>query len=249
MSARNARALQFLLGAVALLAIWELVGRLELFGPTWPTLTAVLAEIYAPGRAEFFAMAAYSTAWSAAGGLLIGGAAALLLATLRQVVRVLAGGLDRFAATLHAVPHIAIAPVLIVSLGRAEAPMAIAALAAFFPAYVASAAAFSASAGVRNDLFSVLGSGRLQRLMRLQIPTALPGLLDALRLGAPGALLGAILGEWFGAPSGVGLVIVSSAQNFQIEQLWAAALLATVMSIVAFGFFSLLQHAARRRLT
>ena len=50
-------------------------------------------------------------------------------------------------------------------------------------------------------------------------------------------MLGAILGEWFGAPAGLGVLIVSSMQNFQITLLWSAAFLGTAMS--AAGYFAL----------
>ena len=83
--------------------------------------------------------------------------------------------------------------------------------------------------------------------MRLQLPAAIPGMADGLRLAAPAAILGAVLGEWFGAPRGLGVLIVSAMQNYQIELLWAAALLAALMSMIAFGLFTLLARWAAGR--
>ena len=56
-----------------------------------------------------------------------------------------------------------------------------------------------------------------------------------------------MLGEWFGAPRGLGVLIVSAMQNYQIELLWAAALLAAGMSMIAFGLFTLLSRWAATR--
>ena len=70
----------------------------------------------------------------------------------------------------------------------------------------------------------------------------MPAFVDGLRLAAPGAVLGAILGEWFGAPRGLGLLIVSAMQNFQIALLWSAALLAATVSILAFVAFGALER-------
>src|SRR2546429_7093112 len=39
-------------------------------------------------------------------------------------------------------------------------------------------------------------------------------------------IFGAVIGEWFGARRGIGVLLVSSMQNLQVEQLWAAALAA-----------------------
>lgn len=249
MSARVNRTVQFAAGSLALLALWEIIGRSEIFGPTWPPLSLVAATLLDPANQALFAQAIQGTAWAAGWGMALGAGTALVLAALSHSMKALKEGIDRLAAIVHAIPHIGIAPVLIVSIGRSETPVAIAAVTAFFPAYAAASAAFAAVSSVHQDLFTVLGSGRLSRFRRLLVPEATPGLLNALRLAAPGAVLGAILGEWFGAPSGLGLVIVSSAQNFQIPQLWAAASLATLLAICVFAILSGVQSLARRRFT
>ena len=82
----------------------------------------------------------------------------------------------------------------------------------------------------------------------VQFPNALPTLIDGLKLGVSTAVLGAILGEWFGAPAGLGVLIVSSMQNFQINLLWSAAIIGTVMSGAAYFLLALLQARLLRRL-
>jgi NitT/TauT family transport system permease protein len=156
-------------------------------------------------------------------------------------------GIDKLATILHAMPIIALAPLFIVTLGRERTPMAIAALGSGFAMFVASTAAIEAARPLQQDLFSALGATRWQRLFRLQLPAAFPGMADGLRLAAPAAVLGAVLGEWFGAPRGLGLLIVSAMQNYQIELLWAAALLSALLSMAAFGVFTLLARWATAR--
>jgi ABC-type nitrate/sulfonate/bicarbonate transport system permease component len=150
---------------------------------------------------------------------------------------ILKEGMDRFVASIHAVPLIALGPLFIVLMSRSGTPTAIAALAAFFPVYVATAAGFDDTTASHRDMFAVMGSGRWARLRHLQLPAALPAFADGLRLAAPASVLGAILGEWFGAPRGIGILIVSSMQNFQIDQLWASAMLAAIISLLAFVVF------------
>ena len=77
----------------------------------------------------------------------------------------------------------------------------------------------------------------------------MPGFIDGLRMGAPGAVIGAALGEWFGAPRGLGVLIISSLQNVRIPQLWAAALLCVACSLIAYTALSLLHRWAHRRYT
>jgi NitT/TauT family transport system permease protein len=60
-------------------------------------------------------------------------------------------------------------------------------------------------------------------------------------------MIGAILGEWFGAPHGLGLIIVGAMQNFQIPLLWSAVLLVAMASIILYGIATVLETAAYRR--
>lgn len=243
----RARRTQMAIVVLALLIAWEVIGRFQLLGPTFPPLTSVLSVLVSPLRRGLFLEATAATARSAALGMVIGSGIAIAVAGTRQSVAATRTGLDRLAALIHAIPQIAIAPVLVIVFGRDNAPLAVASIAAFFPAYAASTRAFAAAQGAHHDLFTVLGGSRLARLRRLEFPAALPGLTDALRLAAPGAVLGSVLGEWFGAPRGIGLLILSSSQNYDIPLLWAAAVLSTLLAMIGFGLFTVLQRAAARR--
>ena len=168
-------------------------------------------------------------------------------AILALLVPPLRDGIDKLATILHACRSSRWRPLFIVTLGRERTPTAIAALAAGFAMFVASTAAIESARPLQQDLFTALGSGRLRRFASLEFPAAIPGLADGLRLAAPAAILGAVLGEWFGAPRGLGVLIVSAMQNYQIELLWAAALLAAGMSMITFGLFTLLSRWAATR--
>ena len=197
---RNRQTLPIAIGAIVLVALWEIIGRTQFFGTTFPPLSKVFEVLISGQRQRLFLTAIGATASSAGLGLLIGGGIAILFAATRQAVAITRPGLDRLAAAIHAIPQIGIAPVMIIMLGRENAPIAVACIATFFPAYAAATRAFSAAASAHQDLFTALGSSRMDRLARLELPAALPGLFDALTLAAPGAVLfGALLGGWVGA--------------------------------------------------
>ena len=61
------------------------------------------------------------------------------------------------------------------------------------------------------------------------------------------SFIGAILGEWFGAPQGLGLVILNAMQNFQIRLMWAAVTVAAVMSLTGFLAAAALEKFVARR--
>ncbi|WP_029150614.1 ABC transporter permease [Microbacterium indicum] len=246
--ARRGTAIAYVVaGAVLLLVAAQLIGQLQLAGRAWPPLTDVVEYVATPAGASLLWRNLVVTTASAARGFVIGAGVALVGAVLALVIPALRPGLDRFSAILHAVPTIALAPLLITTVGREDTPAVIAALSVGFLMFVTMTSAFANRSEPHEDVFTVLGSSRIQRLVRLEAPRAVPAFFDGLVLSAPAAILGATIGEWFGAPMGLGLLIVSAMQNYQMQLLWAAALAATILSLATYLVFTLLQRAAVRR--
>jgi NitT/TauT family transport system permease protein len=125
--------------------------------------------------------------------------------------------------------------------------MVLSALSAYFPIFVALDSGLRFAPPAQRDLATVLGAPRARAFACVEFPAAIPACVDGLRLGAPGAVLGAVLGEWFGAPRGLGVLIISSLQNVRIPQLWAAALLCVFCSLLAYVALSMLHRFVQRR--
>ncbi|MFI0480093.1 ABC transporter permease [Actinomadura sp. 9N215] len=237
------------LGGAVLLALFEVVGRTGAAGSTWPPLSSVLSySTGEPGR-TILVRAAGATVTEAATGLLGGALAGVAAAALGLVVPWLRAGMSQLAVLLSTVPLIALGPVLVTTAGAERTPAVIAALGAGFAVFVAMSSAFSRPATSLDDLFQVLGASRTSTLARLRAPAAVPAFFDGLALAAPAALLGAVVGEWFGAPRGIGVLLVSSMQNFDIVQLWAHALCLSVVSLAAYGTLTAVRGASVRRFT
>jgi NitT/TauT family transport system permease protein len=137
--------------------------------------------------------------------------------------------------------------VFIIVGGQETAPVAISALNVFFLLYVAASSGFASSSRAHRDLFAVLGGSSLMRLWRLDLPAALPAITSGFKLAVPAALVGTLIGEWFGAPRGLGVLIVNAMENFQIPLLWSAVLLTLIASLVLYALCGLLERAAEAR--
>lgn len=250
MSAAARRAALAATGVLVLLAGAEAVGRAGIAGPSWPPLSEVATHLLDADRRATVVRAASATLASAAEGLLAGVLVAAAAAFTGLLLPPLRPGLDRLAALLHAVPVIALAPLLITTVGRETTPTVVAGLGAGFVMFVAFSSGLSLGGRrtTHDDVFDALGANRLRRLLRLQLPASVPTVLDGLTLAAPAAVLGATIGEWFGAPRGLGVLIVSAMQNFQVTLLWSAAVCATALSLAAYGLTTALQRAAVRRM-
>jgi len=234
-------------GVALLLLAAQLIGQFGLVGKTWPPLTEVVAFLLDPKNATLLGNALAATVSEAAAGGAIGIAAGIVLALLAHLVPVLAPGLDRFAALIDSVPQIALAPFLVIIIGREGTPVVVVALAVTFIVFISTNSGLTAATRQHQDLFTVLGSPRWDRLARLELPAALPKLFDGLALAAPAMILGATIGEWFGAKRGLGVLFVSAMENYRIPLLWAAAVLSVLCSLIIYGAALLAQRAVARR--
>jgi ABC-type nitrate/sulfonate/bicarbonate transport system permease component len=241
---------RFLLGLIGVglfLGLWQVIGELKLAGLTWPPLTTVLAFLFDPAKRALMVRATLATFSSVALGYIGGALGGIAVAMLGHVVIGLRPGIDRLVALIHAIPLIALGPLFMVTIERNSTAAAISGLGVFYLIYVATTSGFSASSPGHNDLFRVFGSSPLTRFWRLDLPAAMPSVVSGLKLAIPVAFIGGIVGEWFGASRGLGLLMVSAMQNFQIPLLWSAVLVTTVTSLALFGLMSIVERFVKAR--
>lgn len=234
-------------GVIGYAVAWELIGQYVIFGRSWPPLSAVVTTATSPRYFGVLLEAIGKTSEEAAIGYLIGVVLAVCLATLSSLLKPLARGVNRFAAIANAIPPIILGPLLMATVDKSNAPIVLSALIVTFSVFVALVAGLNSTVRAHEDLFVTLGASVTTRLLRLQIPTAVPYFVDGLKLAAPSALLGAVLAEWFGTEYGIGPIFVAAMQNYQITLLWSAALACALVSMLAFGLLSILQQVVRER--
>ncbi len=160
----------------------------------------------------------------------------------RSHVPVLRPGIDRLSSVVHSIPAIALAPISIVLINRDSTGMMMAALNVYFVLYVATTSGLINSTQSHRDLFTILGASKSARFLRLDLPAALPAVVSGMKYAVPASFIGAILGEWFGSSRGLGLLMVSAMQNFQIPLLWSAVLMVAGASLIAFGLMTLVER-------
>lgn len=166
-------------------------------------------------------------------GLLFGSLAGILAAFL-VVASPRVGALAwPVLLVLQALPVFAIAPLLVLWFGFGMASKVVmAALVLFFP--VASAFADGLRRTERDlvEAAELAGATPFQTLMRLRLPLAMPALASGLRVAAPLAPLGAVIGEWVGATGGLGFVMIQANARMQTDLLFAAFALLAVLTLV-----------------
>jgi putative hydroxymethylpyrimidine transport system permease protein len=173
-------------------------------------------------------------------GMALGVATALLLAAWRGGRRWL---LPLLIAS-QAVPVFAIAPLLVLWLGFGLASkIAMATIIIFFPVATAFYDGLRRTEPGWLDLATTMGASRAAILWRVRVPAALPGLASGLRVAAAVAPIGAVVGEWVGASSGLGYVMLQANGRSQTDMMFAAlAILATMAMALWFATDLLLRR-------
>ena len=126
---------------------------------------------------------------------------------------------------VFAIPKVALAPLIIVWFGIHLLPKVIlAASLVLFIVYFSTLAGFAA---VSRDLISsvrVMGASRTALFVKLIVPSAAPYIFAAMRITLPGALIGAIIGEFVSSNRGVGFLIAYASSRYDTAQVFAGIL-------------------------
>ena len=149
-----------------------------------------------------------------------------------------------YAIFLQTVPIVAIAPLVVAVLGQnLQSVVLVAVIISLFPIITNVTAGLLAVDPKLVELFAVLRASRWQRLLKLQIPTAIPHAITGAKTSSGLAMVGAIVGEFFAGTSGerfgLGYLISSNNDYLRTDKLFAAVFVAALLGIAIFGAVNL----------
>ncbi|WP_172292197.1 ABC transporter permease [Pseudoruegeria sp. HB172150] len=154
-----------------------------------------------------------------------------------------------YAVILQVTPVVAIAPLLQIYVENAfVAALLCAWIVAFFPILSNTTIGLKSSDHNLEDLFTIYGANRWQRLRYLAAPSALPFFLGGLKIAGGLALIGAVVAEFVIGRAGTGLGLASTlleaSYRFNFGRLYAALILISLMGVVIFAAMSLISYLA-----
>ncbi len=150
-----------------------------------------------------------------------------------------------YAVILQVTPIVSIAPLIFIYVQDPTARVLICAwIVAFFPILSKTTLGLKSTDHNLRDLFGIYGASRWQRLVFLQLPSALPYFLGGLRIAGGLALIGAIVAEYVvgtgGAGSGLAFRILEASYRLNIPRMFAALVLIAVVGVAIFALTSFL---------
>ncbi|MFC4454433.1 ABC transporter permease [Deinococcus sonorensis] len=181
-------------------------------------------------------------------GFVVGTLSGLLLSLLVVRFRFLERGVLPYAALFSSVPIVALAPVVVKAVGLEwPSKMLVVAITVLFPVVVGTVRGLQSADRLQLDLMHTYAATPLQTFREVRVPTALPFVFNALKVGSTLALISAIVAEFFGTNGhGLGFRIQIEVGRFNLDIVWAAIVLASVVGILFFGAVNLLERWAGR---
>lgn len=187
-------------------------------------------------------------------GFVIGTLTGILLAIGIVYNRVMDLSVMPWAIASQTIPILAIAPMIIVVLNsigiQGLIPKAIiSAYLSFFPVVVGMVKGLRSPTSEQLDLLTTYNANGREQFWKLRLPSSIPYLFTALKIGMAASLVGAIVGELpTGAIQGLGARMLTGSYYGQMIQMWSALFAAAILAAVLVGIISVIQDKVLGRL-
>jgi NitT/TauT family transport system permease protein len=191
----------------------------------------------------------WSAGWftfkEAVSGFALGCGVALVVALVLSRWKRVGSAFMPYAIAANAIPIIAFAPITNAWFGLLSpwSKIVIAAVLCFFPVLVNALRGLTSVDPESIELMRSYAASERTIYRRVRIPTSLPFVFTALKVASVLAMIGAVVGDYFGGSTrSLGVQVQSSVSLSQFETAWAAILVASILGI---AFYTAIAVAER----
>ena len=142
-------------------------------------------------------------------------------------------------------PIIALAPLVVIWFGFGQTPKIV--LVALFTFFAIAVGLVQGLASADHDAMSLLrtmGASRLQLLLHVRLPSAIPQFFTGLKIAVTYSYVSAIVAEFVGAQQGLGVYMTTSKNAFRTDLVFGAVLVTSLLTLALFGLVALLERLA-----
>lgn len=243
MTLRPAR-LGGVLGIAGVVAAWWLLAVSGTAGGTIPTPIAVASGMARDGLA-LYGPNFVVTSKGALQGFLWGNGFAIALAILVVLIPPIESLATQLAILSYCTPLLALGPIILVVFGGRAPTIFLAAMYCFFTTMVGTLTGLRSADKASLDLVEAYGGGRWQKFTKVRLFSAAPNTFAALKIAAPSAVLGAILGEYLGGvDSGIGVALTAAQTSYNVPRTWGLAIAAAAMAGLGYAIVAVAARIA-----
>jgi len=182
-------------------------------------------------------------------GLLISTVLGMTIAIVMNLSRGMERAIFPYAVVVQTLPILALVPIITIWFGFGLQSRLIATvLIAIFPVITNTFFGLQSADRQHHDLFTLNKVSRLTRLWKMELPGAMPAIFTGLRIAAGGAVIGAIVGDFFfrRGDIGIGRLIDNYAKDLRTPELFVAAIASSLFGILIFVLVGMLADRVLR---
>lgn len=177
------------------------------------------------------------------GGFLFSIAAGILLGVLMATVSFLNRYLKPFMSAIMAIPKVSLVPLFTIWFGLGyTGKLVFVIISCFFPIL------FNTISGVQQvsenhlKVARVFEANKLQVVIKVLLPSAMPTIFAGIRVAAAAGLMGALFSEMMGSKEGLGNLMTMVSQLFNTGKLFALIIITTTLSIITISIIELIER-------
>jgi NitT/TauT family transport system permease protein len=246
---RLGTAVGLVLFGVIFILVWEGVFRLKILSKfiipsaftTLHEIARIFGDVFTGGS---YLESTWITIEEIAVGFALGAVAGILLGIVVGETAFGRRVLMPYVVGFNAMPKVAFAPLFVAALGFGLAPkILMAAVIAFFPIVVNTAAGIESPTDNELMLFRAMEASRWKTLWKLKFPTALPFVFAGLKIAAVLAVIGAVVADILsGGKGGLGKQIMVASIDLRTATIFALIVLLSIVGLVVFLIVAVAEH-------
>lgn len=176
-------------------------------------------------------------------GLSFGVILGFLVAVLMDSFKFLYRAIYPILVITQTIPTVAIAPLLVLWLGYGIAPkISLIIIVTFFPITIGLLDGFNSADPDAIMLLQSMDASKGQIFKHLKLPSSLSHFFAGLRISASYSIVGAVISEWLGGFSGLGVYMTRVKKSYSFDKMFAVILFISLISLLLMSGVTLLQR-------
>ncbi len=176
-------------------------------------------------------------------GLLIGVGLGFVFAVAMDAFPIVRRAFYPLLVITQTIPTVAIAPLLVLWFGYETMPkVVLIVITTFFPLTVGLTDGFREADPDAISLLRSMGAGRAKIFRYIKLPSAIPQFFSGLRIAAAYSVVGAVIAEWLGGFSGLGVYMTRVRSAYAFDKMFAVIILISAISLLLMGLIGLAER-------
>jgi ABC-type nitrate/sulfonate/bicarbonate transport system permease component len=173
-------------------------------------------------------------------GILLGFAVAIIMDSFETAYK----AIYPVIIITQTVPTVAIAPLLVLWLGYGILPkVTLIIITSFFPITIGLLQGFRSADKDALNLMKAMGANSFQCFWHIKLPSSMNNFFSGLRISVSYSIIGAVVAEWLGGFSGLGVYMTRVRKSYSFDKMFAVIFFISAISLILMFGVKILQKS------